>query len=114
MNETDLLNATLNATGNLTDNGTVKEAAAQVGSFNFDLARSVDMLLNNPLSDGVAQVLNTSLNTHLFSGQLLIALMVVGTVYLKWNSVVQFVGQLGGYVLLTAAAYLILKSMGVF
>lgn len=113
MNETDLLNSSLNLTGNLTQNETVKQAAAQGGAWSFDLVKSVDLLLNNELSNGVAAIVNHTFSTNIASGPLLVGLVIIGTAWMKWRWFVQVIGTVGSYLLLTAAGYLVLKGLGV-
>ena len=106
MNETDLLNASINAT----QNETVRQNIDQAGRF------ALDNILNSSWGNGIAQWLNSTLNTNAFTGSIVTALIPIITIlffYWKWQAIVQAVGTMGSTILVLIMLFVALKAFGV-
>jgi len=83
------------------------------GQGSFDLVRSADILFNNALSDGVANLINSFFHVSWVSGPMVVSVAVLLVFYYKWGSIIHWFGTIGSYVILSAVAYIILKGMGI-
>lgn len=102
MNETDLLNAT--------SNETVRQGIDQAGTF------ALDNILNSTWGNGIAQWLNSTLNTNVFTGSIVAALLPIITIlffYWKWQTIVQAIGTMGSTILVLVMLFVALKAFGV-
>lgn len=105
----DAANASLNSTSN----ETVKEVVAQAGQGSFDIAQAASTLFNNQLTDAVAQILNGLLGTTWITGAIVLTVFVLGVLYFKWNTIMQWFGHVGSYIILGAIAFIVAKGMGI-
>jgi len=104
----------LNTTVNITQNETLKQAAANVGAGSMDVVQIASGLFNNQLTDGVAHALNGLLGVTWISGALVLSVVVLAMLYWKWSAICSWFGSIGSYVILTAIAYVVAKGMHVF
>ncbi len=109
MNETDLLNASLNATGN----ETVKQAIAQAGQGSLDVVQIASGIFNNGLTDGIALAINGYFHTTWVTGALVLSVFVLLMLYWKWSAVANWFGTIGSYIILSAVAFVVAKGMGI-
>jgi hypothetical protein len=116
MNDT-LANLTANASNVSLDalstsgaNETVRQAANNAGGF------AVDKLFNMEWTIGVAQWLNATFNTGIFTAPMIgvmVPLVSIALLYFKWGAVVNFIDHIGKFIILAIAGYLVLKAFGV-